>query len=630
MSPRIVAPLTALLILGCGGDTASPPPPETGATRADPDDAAPRGTARSEKGSSVPERPCGLPAPPKGAPVSTAIARTHASARAGYDSIGARFEIVGTPFPDTSGCTPTPHRQGLTNAPAYAKSGPAAAPFTHLTRMTFWTGRDPANASPAVGELYLHGAGDEVGYVVVRGLDLRKFLFQDVVLHDCAANPASCDPERLPGPDNVWAGAEPAPDGFANEPFDSDRFGCIRNVHGYFAEFNRITKKIRALTPSTDPERLHLTNNCREPGNYELALVSSGAGTVWKNHVSLDMEFYRTVLADIGVNHQDLGTGLRLVGLERKPDGSYAYEQAAPKDFPDGCSIANLAPYIGKAQRLRTPRPIPVALELGPIPYPDFSEETNAKSGKRSDESIVYAEVIPGRPGPSGWRSAGFHFRQDDGGPVLRVTEDAAWTDLTQRARGGTRIWAPHTFASFRDVQAHPFSISAFEVDGRYLGRLKDERLATDAARLYAFDYRWLDGLRRVEVREAVEPNGGSAGDPIRLEFRLLNRRCGKPGKDCINLIIGNIALVPGEETSMVLGIGTQPLRDRYERQVLQDAQQYALTYDEHGAITELVGEYGLGLVVVRRDREDPREFTFDLVSYERAVPLWRGRVRIP
>jgi hypothetical protein len=551
-------------------------------------------------------------------------ARTRSTARAGYESIGARFEVIAGPFPDTSGCVPTPHSQAFTNAPAYRIDSEYAAPFAHLSRLTFVSGQsnDP---SPAVGELYLHGDGD--GYVVVRGVDLRKFLFQDVVLSDCS-EPGVCDTERLPGPDNEWVGAEPAAEGYANEPFDSDRFGCIRNVHGFFAEFNRITKKVREQTPQDGDERLlHLTNNCREPGNYELALFSARHGKLWKNHVSLDIGFYGQVLGDIAVAHEELGTGLRVVGTERRGDGSYLYEEAAPKDFPAGCSITNLAPYVGKAQRVLTTGLTPVALEFGPIPFADFSGETNAKSGRAQDESIVYVEVRPRRPGPSAWRSAGFHFVQADGGPVRRIAEEVDWRSLAARVQPGSRIWAPHTFATFRDVQAHPFAISAFEVDGRYLGRLKAERLQTDAARLYSFDYDWLDGLRRVEVREAIERDGAATG---RMEFRLLNRRCGKPGKDCINLIVGNIALEPGEETSLVLGIGTQPLRDLYENDVLQEAQQYALTYDEQRHITELVGRYGLGLVVVRRSSAAPSEYTIDLVSYERAVPLWRGIISVP
>ncbi len=128
-------------------------------------------------------------------------------------------------------------------------------------------------------------------------------------------------------------------------------------------------------------------------------------------------------------------------------------------------------------------------------------------------------------------------------------------------------------------------------------------------------------------MREAIERDGAGTG---RLEFRLLNRRCGKPGAECVNLIIGNIALDPGEGTSLVLGIGTQPLRDLYENNVLQEAQQYALTYDQDGSITELVGHHGLGLAVVRRSASAPHEYTVDLVSYERAVPLWRGVVPVP
>ena len=615
---RFVVLLIAILA-GCAvasAPVAPPSPPEPRSRTV-----APAGTTGGAQAGA-----CDLPEPPALPPMLGAVASTRDSARAGYESVGARFQVIDAPFPDTTGCSPTPHTQPLTRASASRIPGVAAERFAHLDQLTFWTGRDPDETSPAVGELYLHGDG--VGYVVVRDLDLRKFLYQDIVLKDCAAEPASCDPERLPGDGNPWVGAEPAADGYANEPFDSDRFGCIRDVHGFFAEFNRITKKIKEFGPST--RRLHLTNNCREPGNYELALVSATDGTLWKDHVSLDMGFYGTILQDIDVRVADLGTGLRYVGVERRDDGSYVYEEGAPKVFPAGCSIDNLAPYIGKAQRLLTSRPAPVALELGPIPFADFSEETNAKSGRRDDESIVYAEVIGARPGPAAWRPAGYHFRQEGAGPVTRIAEDADWAVLVSRARKNVRIWAPHTYVSFRDVLAHPFAISAFEVDGRYLGRLRDERLTTDAARLYGFDYRWLDGLRRVEVREAIGRDGQPAADPGRLEFRLLNRRCGKPGTECVNLVVGNVALAPGEETSLVLGIGTQPLRDLYERDVLQTAQQYALTYDADGNITDLVGQRGLGLVVVRRGRDAADEYTIDLVSYERAVPLWRGRVTVP
>jgi hypothetical protein len=85
--------------------------------------------------------------------------------------------------------------------------------------------------------------------------------------------------------------------------------------------------------------------------------------------------------------------------------------------------------------------------------------------------------------------------------------------------------------------------------------------------------------------------------------------------------------LAPGEETSMVLGIGTQSLMDNYENNAFQQYQKYALTYDDNDELTELVSEYGLGLAVVRRSKTKKSEYTIDLVAYERAVPLWRGIV---
>ena len=58
----------------------------------------------------------------------------------------------------------------------------------------------------------------------------------------------------------MWRTAEPVDASIQNEPFNSDVFGCIRNVHGYFAEFNRITKKIDELGTGGNERsrRLHL------------------------------------------------------------------------------------------------------------------------------------------------------------------------------------------------------------------------------------------------------------------------------------------------------------------------------------------------------------------------------------
>ena len=110
-------------------------------------------------------------------------------------------------------------------------------------------------------------------YVVLRGVDFRKFLYQDVILHDCDATPL-CDTERTPGVQNPWKNAEACPAAKANLPFNADAFQCIRNVHGYFAEFNRITKRIPELNALAAEQKrsFHLTNNCREPGKLQVCL----------------------------------------------------------------------------------------------------------------------------------------------------------------------------------------------------------------------------------------------------------------------------------------------------------------------------------------------------------------------
>ena len=117
----------------------------------------------------------------------------------------------------------------------------------------------------------------------------------------------------------------------------------------------------------------HLTNNCREPGNYEFALIDGKAGKVWGSHISFDIEFYRKVLAELEVDYRALGTGVRVVGTQKNSDGRYDYVEATPKRFPSQCHLSNLAPYIGKGQRRITPKPIEIRREQGPIVWDNYS-----------------------------------------------------------------------------------------------------------------------------------------------------------------------------------------------------------------------------------------------------------------
>ncbi|GEM_PF-4351637 len=594
--------LTAAVV----GLVLSTPPPSV-------DAASPQERAQAPEA----EPRCDLPPPPRDsvAVASRARAEVRAEARDGYESIGALFDVVEGAFPDISGCSPTPHTQPLTNAAASRVSSAAGAPFAHITHLSFVPGRVPGEPSPAVGDLYLHSGGGGPRYVAIRAVDFRKFLFQDIVLRDCDAPGARCDRERLPGPDSVWVGAEPVPEAVAGVPFDSDRFSCIRNVHGYFAEFNRITKKVRERGVTGPGDRLfHVTNNCREPGNYELALVSKADGKLWGDHVSLDLGFYGRLMADLEVELGDLGTGLRVVGAERKADGTYVYEEVEAKAFPAGCGLENLAPFVGSAQRLLGT--VDIAVDDGEIPWAEFPAETRAKSGRGHDEGIVYLLHRPRKGVAYAFREGSDYLWQLEDGTVERLRQGR-----DEPAGPGVR-WARTTAPRFGTTRGL-VGISAFEVDGRYLTRLKDRVVPSGAARLYTFDYSWLARITRAEVRETIRPDGSPASDPPMLEFRLLDTSGAR------NLVVGNLAPAAGEEAAFVVGIGTQPLRDLYENRVLQEAQRYALTYDSTG-ITDVAGSLGLGLVLVRRGAEDPSAYTIDLVSYERAVPLWRGTVTVP
>ena len=117
------------------------------------------------------------------------------------------------------------------------------------------------------------------------------------------------------------------------------------SMYGYFAEFNRITKKIGEIaSPDAACDRLfHLTNNCREPGNYELASCRANTVSFGKSH-RLDIN---SVLHPQRVEIS-LSTrfGVRIVGAEKTRSGAYQYEVKEDKYSPK-CHIANLAPCIG-------------------------------------------------------------------------------------------------------------------------------------------------------------------------------------------------------------------------------------------------------------------------------------------
>ena len=99
--------------------------------------------------------------------------------------------------------------------------------------------------------------------------------------------------------------------------------------------------------------------------------------------------------------------------------------------------------------------------------------ETRSKSGRSSDESIVYVVVDPKKAPPKGFEPSHFHSRKSADGVVERFNHEVgvySWDALANMVNEDVEIYAPHSYRSFQDVMDYPFTISAFEVDGRYLG----------------------------------------------------------------------------------------------------------------------------------------------------------------
>ncbi len=455
-------------------------------------------------------------------------------------------------------------------------------------------GRD---RSPFVFDLYLHGeidaphqSGRRGGELALRvaNLDIRKFLHPSIASFS------------------------------DDQPF-------IR-LQAYFEEFSRKAKIIYPVQyhafkaePSDivqDISRrissLVLVNNCREPGNYEVQIRDGLGRYLLRGNFSFPTNAYNDMLTRFhGVGIAEQGTGIGVPNTIRNREIFRYWDSFLPwkrmKSFPKvGLSALSAIRYPRHQNEAEKEKPIrgPIEVAAGRIPFSEYEMEREVmmKSGYHllGREPLSYVLVDPKHPPPTGFESP------DGSMPAIY------W------AKNSGKV-VPYSFRTFEDIQRYDLFLSAFDLNGVYIGK-SDLVAAYDKERKsgrWHFNFRYLGGLNRFEMREWEEGY---------TELRLINDAT---NEKAIHFIFGNFRLNPGEEAEFLLGLGTQPLIASYNHNPISAPLLYAFAYSADETILDH-HDRGIGVEKVYIERIDEVSYRVRLISYERILPVWEGVIRMP
>lgn len=379
---------------------------------------------------------------------------------------------------------------------------------------------------------------------------------------------------------------------------------------GDLGELERLSGAIGRLNTAMKIHDLVVTNNCREPGNYEIKLRDSLGRQLFRDNFTFPSGDYDEILtAYTGIGIKEQGTGIRVPPSIRTRQMSRYWDSLLPwkwiKRFPkistDQLSIIR-APGAGDFPNIKSESGF-IQPGQDRIPFWDYEVEVRNKSAFHvaAPEPLSYVRVDPTIPPPAGFESP----TGGDGPTYWRNKENA-----------GKAV--PHRFRSFSDLQQYEVYLSGFEANGIYIG--KSDLEVFDKERQdgrWRFDYRHLKKLKRFEVRQWGEGY---------LEIRLL---ADPEDNQAVNFLLGNLKLKPGESAEFLFGIGTQPLIAPYNKNVYQDPLLYGFAFDSNGMILDH-HRLDIGVERVYIERLDKNRFRVRLISYERILPLWEGILSLP
>lgn len=522
----------------------------------------------------------------------------------------------------------------------------------HLRQVTlFWPeGRE---ATPFVFDLLLHGPLAQPEELVIRipDVDIRKFLPQPVPGGDRDAARLQAYFEEFSRKTKVIYGARKDNRSLAALPYEQARLQDLNQELGRLAvesgagatrlrrtrallsadgaaDLAAIEENLRraraevAGHPTVEPaleralgtlaalgsarkvSHVRLTDNCREPGNFEISVDDWLGRPAVRGSFALSPDVYEEMLVDYsGLSIGAIGTGLRMSPSVVWSDPIHYWRTLLPwnwlKRFPR-VDVADLLPDSAGDETSTTHTAGRIQVARGRIPYEDYEIEVRAKSAFQSfAEPLSYVTVEPSKAMPAGFE------------PPDRSNADEYWSS----ARNAGQVVA-HKFVFFDDLQHYRVHLSGFEVNGVYKGKsdlIEDDYDLIRKAGRWGFDYSYLTGLQSFEIWE--DPAGSVW---IRLH--------GSDHPSRVNVLIGNLQLGIGEAIEYPFGIGTQPLVSDYNDYVYQEKPLYALAYGPDGVVLDH-HRLDVGIERIYVERRAPQTYRLRLVAHERIMPVWEGVV---
>ncbi len=376
------------------------------------------------------------------------------------------------------------------------------------------------------------------------------------------------------------------------------------------AVLERLANTVMNLTTVRRIVSLTITNNCREPGNYEVEVRDALSRPLFRANFNFHYELYSHMLTrfhGFGIGKQ--GTGFQISSDVRGLAWPRYWDSLLPwnwiKSLPE-VSIEGLAPIRATGSEALANSTL-IAGEIDvhrrSIPFRQYELEIRHKSEYRHHhglDPLTYVRVDPALPIPTGFE------------PPVHVRPMVYWTDSENDGKV-----VPHHFRTYADVHRYDVFLSEFDLNGVYAGH-SDQRTfgkEREEGRWY-FNYKYLRNLTGFEFRQ-----WGSGY----VELRLTND---VDRADGVNFILGNFTLKVGESIQFLLGIGAQPLITTYNHNVYQDPLLYGLAYDADGTILDH-HDQGVGVEKVYVERIASHVYKVRLISHERILPVWEGVIRI-
>lgn len=467
---------------------------------------------------------------------------------------------------------------------------------------------------------------------------------------------------------------------FPNLNLRKQKNSCLKDIQYFLSEFNRTrkilsTKKDVYLNSRFRLKKIEISNNCREPGSFEIGVFATNnkkLNKVLSGAVHLPYEYMAKIVKTwSGKFPHEMGVAdLRVPITVFNKDGElekYFYKTKSilnSKKKLTNCSISNVddevffknetiqsSGYLGERS---------FKYISDKIPFDDLPKEVQKKSAYKQPKrnSYLFLKInrsINNAPksflqrSKIGYNLPKYFFTLVNGKWHKHSVEE---TKLNV-AKNGFEFWkitldmkekvyVPHRFKTYsemfgafnkkekklvggywssKDINILP---SSFEVDGRYGAELSIDHFNAD--RLWAID---LSFIKRIDYHESYVHLTKSSKEKV-VSFNL---KCTKECKGKIhNIAIRNINLKPGQRKEVLLGIGVEPLEVEYNHKSKVNDLVYALTYNKDGQITDHNPE--IGKIVVTRgkylnDKSNKNTYTIDVITDDRIHPLARYQVEL-